>query len=286
MTMPPHFLELDLRLAHLTANSDAWGHLLAKLGAETGLPGRGLGLIDRFDHLRSRGFDPARVHALIRRFYVETESMRMQTVMHWRLPVLGPLYAKAATIFGQLSPPTEDVRYWTPMVSTIADVPELGGPLGARLWRRRIGPRKEAFYTAVVRPYLADDKTYLQVAVLYWFGHISVVFELKNPRDASGNITSGFIGDARTPGREDAPSDRGVWLVRRFNGAMKAMRAPLARGERITLDLVRGGGEGGFVGHHESFVNALGERKFLEMRYQIFPPQSPPSGSPSVPGSD
>lgn len=267
MSEATSLIELDLALNRLRADGGAWGELLRRLDARTPLPGRALGIISDFDALACAGFDPTPVAPLIRRFYLETSAMKMRTVLRWRLPILGPLYARAASLVGQLSPPADDVVGWTPMTSQVADVPELGGPLGARLWRRRLGPDEAPFYTALVRPYHSGGRCYLQVALPYWFGHVSVVFRLENGPDR------GFIGNAVAP-RTGETCDRGVWLVPKVGDRVRAIRAPIARGERIELRLVPGAGDGGIKGTHESFVELVGVRRFLEMEYEIFPRSS------------
>jgi|GEM_PF-2033719 len=217
----------------IRADQDAWTHLLGKYDGRLPAPGRAMGLIRDISALASDGFDPSQLHPLIRSFYSETTRFSMQANVQWEAPLVGPLWSGLADFFDQLDPGPGNRTAHAPMDTKVADLPGFpNAPLGARLWRRRFGDERKAFYTAVLRPYIGQRRdgagtvTHLHVLFPYPVGNLSVVLELQTLPGG------GFRASSRpsdTHGR-----DTGTWLVPAM-APWAAFRAPFADGEQITL---------------------------------------------------
>jgi len=187
---------------------------VAWLGAD---PPRAPGLLDSFDALASKTFDPLAVSPEVRRFYTETAAYRMDLWARWSFFAgIGARVVRAmhAEHLDQLRLPIDVMEAATGVTSEVFDVD------GESAWLRRYQDSQRVIYAGVYSVCRPDGQPPL-VRVAFPLPNGNCIVLLRPENAANGALR--LVSKGRHFG------EPGMYLtVTRDDGAVSARRTPIA----------------------------------------------------------
>jgi hypothetical protein len=215
-----------------------------------------VGILASLDSLAGPGFDPARVHPLIREFYEHTSRFKLSIVPEWRRwmkPGYEVFKRIVAEPLGQAAIPSNIEEAQRGMVSTI-DTIDLDGDdeIDIRGWIRTFADSGKPIYVGIYTSFRHEDRGYVSVGFPIPSANFTATLE---PRNVDGD---GLLLTSRSklafPGHylSSVDSERDALTVLKL----------LSFNEQIHVYVV----DGALKTDH-SF--SLGGQRFLTLRYEI-----------------
>lgn len=208
------------------------------------------GLIDSWEKYEQLGFNPNRIHALIKEFYIDTTTFHIEAdvIWHKEFRALSHISYFFTKRMGQINlPPTQTLE----MNGAIVPVSEKkDGRNSPRAWIRKNSKTDEPIFAAVYSSHTTDGISYMNIALPMYRGVMTGVLR---PTHYAGNglaLTSKKTADQR--------GDEGIYITL----GKVTVKTPMEETFYVTAK-----DEGMLEAVHNM---TLFKRKFLTIHYKLY----------------